>query len=409
MRPKRNLIVFSILLAGMLLYYFQQAPVVKKQFHPANTSPSQINDKTNVASTNNKIKPDPIEKLSEFTNDIENDAKSNTVIEADYITAYRDWQYFENCYTDIEDFGNDKDPLITLKERFNNNWRESQTEPTSQQNMYYQHHVDICKTLINDVGGDEDDYNQIIYNLYQRFVSITPKSVEENQLNQALKLREQLDTLKVNYSHAHYRKSNLSIEEQSSLNLLIKQLTLSLMRIYDGNNELLPEQIIAIKQYSDDIEELKNKLTRSKVVDPEKIKLAEQNINAHLNSMDIFLLSVKSPDAFLIIAGELFKPEYLQQDSDVMRHLKSQTQIFDNYYIGILNNIIHPLIACSMDYPCDAESDLILSYCLGLKDSMFNQACGQGLEDFYFNFYIGANQLDDVNKYFNYLVTRYAN
>ena len=93
----------------------------------------------------------------------------------------------------------------------------------------------------------------------------------------------------------------------------------------------------------------------------------------------------------------------------MMGHVKSQTHIYDNYYLGILNNLVHPLVACSMDYPCDAQSDLILSYCLGLKDSMFNQACGLSLEDFYFTFYIGANQLDDVNKYFNYLVNRYAN
>jgi len=68
--------------------------------------------------------------------------------ESDYISAYRDWQYFENCYTDVEDFNNKTDPLQTLADRFENNNRESQSEPTALQNSYYQYHVDVCKTLI---------------------------------------------------------------------------------------------------------------------------------------------------------------------------------------------------------------------------------------------------------------------
>ncbi len=89
--------------------------------------------------------------------------------------------------------------------------------------------------------------------------------------------------------------------------------------------------------------------------------------------------------------------------------MKAQTGITDSYYIQILNRIVLPLVACSMNYPCDPESDYMMSYCLGLRDSMFNQACGKNLTDFYFNFYIGMNQMSDVDNYFNYLVNRYAN
>ncbi len=71
--------------------------------------------------------------------------------------------------------------------------------------------------------------------------------------------------------------------------------------------------------------------------------------------------------------------------------LQKISPLFGNsYYIFILNRIVTPLVACSMDYPCDAQSDYMISYCLGLRDSMFIQACDNNLEDFYFNFYIGA-------------------
>ncbi len=405
----RFLIFFALLFA--LALYFLINTETKNNIRPSN--PATQTKNTTKPTTQNDENGTPMTTSIEPPFNIGEDQLINIdtpdIKKLDYVSAYRDWQYFKNCYTDVEDFGNNKDPLETLKERFINNWRESQSEPTHQQNIYYQHHVDICKTLINDVGGEKDNYNQILYNLHQRFDSLTPKTDEGKQLEQALKLKEKLESLKREYSYAHYPVSSLSIEEQTAINSTIQQLTLSIMKIYDGTDELSPEQVQDIKNRSDEIDVLQNKLNQRVTVDPEKIKLAEQSINAHLNSMDSYLMGVKSPDAFLIIAAELFRPEFLQQDSDIMHHIKSHTQIYDNYYLGILNNLVHPLVACSMDYPCDAQSDLILSYCLGLKDSMFNQACGLSLEDFYFNFYIGTNQLYDVNKYFNYLVSRYAN
>jgi len=406
-------IIKTVFLAAILLilffYFFQNTPVIKKD----------TNTISNQAISANLIKEDTTNKIKikKQTNDIltsnEGEPEKNEgeikETQIDYITAFRDWQYFENCYTDIEDFGNNKDPLDTLAERFENNPRESQQQPSAQQNYYYQHHVDICKTLINEVGDENDNYSQIRSKLNQRFTSIKPKTDEEKQLERALQMIKQLESYKLEYNKAHTPESNLPPLESNDIHNQIENFTIEMMSVYNGNSPLTQDQVQLIEQYSEKIESLQNIVRQSKQINAEKIEKIESVIDGYLNSMDDYLHRVQSADAFILIATELYKFEYMQNKSTVIKTMQAQTSIQDLYYLSLLNNITIPLVACSMNYPCDAESDLILSYCLGLKDSMFNQACGTSLEEFYFNFYIGANQLGDVNNYFTYLVNRYAN
>jgi hypothetical protein len=409
MKSIKKTLMLAILLLILFFYFFQHTFVNKKAIEskPNQTTPTQIitKEKTKPNKINKRTKVNIVaeEKISLDQN------KPLKVTQTDYITAYRDWQYFQNCYTDIEDFINDKDPLETLKERFTDNPRESQQQPTPQQNLYYQHHVAMCKTLISEVGDETDGYFQIHQKLNSRFQSIKTKTDEEKQLEQALQMIKQLNSYKIEFSKAHRPQSNLSTNEIDIIYIEIENLTVEMMQIYDGNNPLSTDQTQLIKDYSEKIEALQNRIYQSKQINTEMIDKIDTVIDDYLNTMDNYLQQVQSADAFIIMAKELYKFEYLQKETTVLKTLQSQTSINDLYYLSLLNNITIPLVACSMNYPCDAESDLILSYCLGLKDSMFNQACGTSLEEFYFNFYIGENQLNDVNNYFNYLVNRYAN
>jgi len=337
--------------------------------------------------------------------------ENTTKPEIDYITAYRDWQYFANCYTDIEDFQKDRDPLQTLAERFDNNPRENQTEPTVQQNMYYQQHVDICKTLIQEVGDEreEDNYYQIMSKLEKRFNKITPKTEQGKQLKHALEMVDQLENFKQGYLNSTYPVSYLSDLEKNVINQRIQELTDLVIQVYENSDELSEQQTELINQYSDEIEGLRKELTNSQTINRDEMNKRLQQVDGYLNSIDDYLHRVDSPDAFLILAKELYESDYFQRESTVLKNLKAQTGINDSYYIRILNRLVLPLVACSMNYPCDPQSDYMMSYCLGLRDSMFNQACGKNLTDFYFNFYIGMNQMSDVDNYFNYLVNRYAN
>ena len=384
-----------------------EAEVVKN--HPVNQVSLQHSETKNKVDNKQKKKAKSevvkSNSVDELNIDTGQKSKEQKEIETDYISAYRDWQYFQNCYTDVEDFLKQKDPLDTLKERFANNPRESQSEPTAQQNMYYQHHVDICKGMIDN---DEDDYYTNMERLEAEFRQIIPKTEEEKQLEKALLMQKQLRQLMLDFTYTSRKKSNLSAERLQEINTQINQVTQQLLTLYDGKDELSEQENQLLLQYSQELDELNGIIAKSQVIDNEQRDHVNVEINQQLIAMDDFLKTVISPDAFLIIASELFRSEYYQKDSPVLAQIKQETKIWDSYYIDILNKITMPLIACSMDYPCDADSDYMLSYCLGLRDSMFNQACGMNLEDFYFNFYIGANQLNDVNTYFQYMVNTYG-
>ena len=404
-------LIILILGVFVLLYFWQirSESVEKTELNSVNQV-SLVASKTKKSSqTQKNTKSDAIQQdLSEFSNlpVIKKDKEKVEEQELDYITAYRDWQYFDNCYTDVEDFHNDRDPLETLAGRFSVNLRESQTEPTPQQNQYYQHHVDICKSLIDD---EEDDFSQIKQKLLERFRSIIPKTSEEKQLQHAIEMSTYLRKIKKDFSKSHRRTSVLSQEKIDQLNAQIAELTTTMMAIYDGNDELSPEQAVLFKKYSKEIEQIRLVIERSKQFDLKAIKKIQEQIDGYVNSIDDYMHNVTSPDAFILLANIIYNFDIYQQQTSLLKAVKLGTGIQDVYYLNILKEVVIPLVACSMDYPCDAESDFMLSYCLGLKDSMFNQACGRGLEDFYFSFYIGANQLNDVNNYFNFLVNRYEN
>ena len=409
---KRSLSTILLLLLVFAIYYYfnlQDVDIEVVKNHPVNQVSLQYSETKNKVDNKQKkqaksevIKSNSVDEQNIDTVQKSNDKKTS---ETDYISAYRDWQYFQNCYTDVEDFLKQKDPLDTLKERFANNPRESQSEPTPQQNMYYQHHVDICKGMIDN---DEDDYYTNMERLEAEFRQIIPKTEEEKQLEKALLMQKQLRQLMLDFTYTSRKKSNLSSERLQEINSQINQVTQQLLTLYDGKDELSEQENQLLLQYSQELDELNGMIAKSQVVDNEQSDLINEQITQQLIAMDDFLKTVISPDAFLIIASELFRSEYYQKDSPVLAKIKQETKIWDSYYIDILNKITMPLIACSMDYPCDADSDYMLSYCLGLRDSMFNQACGMNLEDFYFNFYIGANQLNDVNTYFQYMVNTYG-
>jgi hypothetical protein len=411
-----KLIKYTVIVALVVLitlYFFNPNSVAEvNKLKPIN----QVSFQTSSSDENpiKKTLSKPIDKPDiVFEEIIEDDIlpKTNKEVDPllDYVTAYRDWQYFANCYTDIEDFQNDREPLDTLAARFENNPREAQNEPTPQQNNLYQQHADICQTMIDDVGDGKDDYYQILSKLENRFNKIEPKTEKAKQLQHALEMVKQLRQFKNQYQNSTYPVTNLSDEQTNSINQRIENLSAQVIEIYEAAEELSEEQTLAINELSNEIEILRKDLLGNRSINKESMAQKQQQLEGYLNSIDDYLHKIQSPDAFLILTNELYNPEYFQKESTVLETMKAQTGIRDSYYIRILNRLVMPLVACSMNYPCGPEADYIMSYCLGLRDSMFNEACGKNLTDFYFNFYIGMNQMNDVDNYFNYLVNRYAN
>ena len=239
----------------------------------------------------------------------------------DYISAYRDWQYFDNCYTDVEDFHNEKDPLQTLVERFTNNPREYQTEPTPQQNTYYLHHVEICKGLIDDKSNS---FSVLKGKLEKKFRHIIPKTDKEKQLQHALQMRNQLRDYQLEFNRAHRARTSLPPEQLNFINDQIQQLTVDMLQVYNANHVLTPQQAELVKQYGEKIEALRLQIVNSNQIDTELISAIEDRVDGFLNSIDDYLHRVHSPDAFLVLVSVLYDVGFYQNDSTVLNRINSK-------------------------------------------------------------------------------------
>lgn len=408
-----NKIIFLLLL-GIVLWLIINANSTTEdsdinKINSANQSDLQVTETSPKQSVDSKdtlihkSQTDITEEIQDNSDTVSADKPHEP--ELDYISAYREWQYFKNCYTDVEDFKNKKDPLQTLEERFRINNRESQTEPTLQQRSYYQRHVEICKSLIDD---ESDDYYQIMIKLKQRFEEIQPKTEQEKQLQSAIQMIREYEKYLALYNDSFRPVSSLPDSENNRIQSQISMLNQQLYEVYENSDPISENEIMQIRDLQIQIDDLEDMLEASEFIDNKKVEEAQGNLFQYVNAIDEYLKHVSSPDAFLLLADKIYQIEFVQQQPDVVKELKNVTRIRDSQYINTLNSIVLPLVSCSLNYPCDAESDLMMSYCLGLKDSMFNQACGKSLEDFYFSYYIGSAQLSDVNDYFNFLIRRYA-
>ena len=197
-------ILAAVLLMAFIYFSNQNSSQVKpvKSIQSTPVSISNVSTQTQIEPEEKAKKPLPKKELysSVFVNFKNSKNSSNTdESELDYVTAYREWRYFANCYTDVEDFHNEKDPLLTLSGRFDTNVRESQEEPAQVQNTYYALHVQECKRLIED---ESDDYYTIISKLRNRFESIKADTDEEKDLQHALEMLEQLEKFKFEYSRS---------------------------------------------------------------------------------------------------------------------------------------------------------------------------------------------------------------
>lgn len=246
--------------------------------------------------------------------------------------AYRDWQYFKNCYTDVEDFHNNKDPLQTLAERFQYNPRESQNEPTPQQNIYYQYHVDVCKSLIDD---ENDDYYQIMSKLEQRFQRIQPNTPEAKQLEHAIKLVEQHHQSVTQYNNSFSTEFNIPATEVNMINTQIEQLNQQLYEVYESSGYLDHDDMMQLREDEkqqiqnllNQISELKQALDESKYINFTQADVARKTMYGHRNSMEDYLHSVTSPDAFLVLAAEVYKIDLLYEEPQVIQLLKQKQEL----------------------------------------------------------------------------------
>ncbi len=334
-------------------------------------------------------------------------------IHLSYLQAYRNIDYFQKCNSIITDINNNISPLIKFKKDSSLDYfdfsNESEKQATTLQLQYFSDFTERCRSFIKD---DNETYFETIRRLKTILNEIEPNTDEEKDLVSGIELLKQLFALQKLMRSTQTSHSKLDDETLNNIKQEIKN-TLKIISEYKANPDWQTNHQIqnAIQDLTNKIYQLNDKINQNRVsnTDTEEKQNIENQLVEHKTKMVDFLKKNKSPDVLLLYARYIFKPDY-QNNNPIISDMKRELNTYDRSLMLNLYNVGIKLAACALNYPCDDQSHFILDYCIRGFHNMSNypDACGMTLEDFYFNHYLGPNQLEDVSKYLNYILEHYA-
>jgi hypothetical protein len=392
--------IMVIALIILIIYYFLQKPKDKDNL---------INEVSFIEETDSEIdtksaKSKPLLKKQETPpsaiprKESLKKADEHTV---SYLTAYRELKFFKDCAMILFQKEEGKDPMKSYIER--TSFSDSIYVKTQQiQIEYYQVYVDKCLSLL--VNKNEST-REAFKRIEKRFNNTTPVTGDEISLKSALEIESRIMEITGKISQeksgeSHFTEEEQRIKIQRTL-ALSKEMTNIINRMsspdFSETDELLLNNIM------NEFRELNN--TNTHLSNSEEIKFLQDELALVTPELIDFFRNNQTPDVFLIFADHLLndsRGQFFFTDD-----VNNKLGIYDTEYIGSLNKIIVPFIACSLDYPCGPESDFAIKHCtypLGNKPL----ACGKSIEDYYLEDLISSNQMIDFNNYFNYIMDNYA-
>jgi hypothetical protein len=390
-----------IVLLIILIYYFLQYYQTKKQLnnevsiaeHISKTPEVTIKEKTNQTPKKSAIDSDSTITIKEPKIDASDKKVS-------YLTAYRELKLHNKCFNIFYDRKKGKDLISAYISEYTS-YSFNSMKPSEVQIQYYQIHIDACYSLLLN---DKEDLRKSSDRIYKRFDDTTPETPEEIALSQALEIEARLAKIISEIRDEKSGDNQLSGAQKKANFKRGMALNKEIMAIYDRSPDgVSDEDLILMKKLSEENKKLR--VLKNHVADSEKIEYLEEEVASITFELEKIFRDNKTPDIFLIysdyLLNELMGRFYFTDD------LNNKLGIYDTSYITLLNKVIVPFIACSMDYPCGPESYLSIEHCtdpLGFGSI----ACGKNIEDFYLEDLISPNQIIDFNNYLNYILDNHA-
>lgn len=407
MNKNRTVPIFVITFMLALLFFLNKTDKPKQDISFGSEPASATGTANKTASIENKGVsefPDPSLEIS-FLN-------SNSEIDPNltYLQAYRNSVFFKKCYRVINDINKNVSPLIAFEKKASTDFyavfNKSEKQVTELQLQYFSEFADRCQIFLD---SDDETFQSASNRLNKTFSEIQPKTEEEKNLLSGLDLfNKKTDLEKKLYN----TKSGTSLLEEVQIKTIYTKIRIHNTQIkeYKANPDWKSNQQIqnAINDLNQKVNDLRLVLSNNKEKHPEKEVIIEAQLIKHKTIMVDFLKQNNSSDILLLYAQYLFNP-YGENNSQINQELRKELNIYDNILMKNIYEVGIKLAACAMNYPCDDRSEFIYDYCIGLSITLtYPSSCGKGLEAFYFNSYLGPNQLEDVSKYLNYILENYA-
>jgi hypothetical protein len=379
--------------------------------------PFDIQHTENSVVQTSSLKDKPKKKIKkEITKEIETaknitsdtiDRLSQTDPDLTYLQAYRDYVYFSKCQIIFNQIEKKQDPVANFIERIEKftpyNWAipvETQLEVFPEQLNVFEVYLVKCQSLLLTENESFKDAKNRLGITYQ---SITPETQEEIDLSDGLNLFNQYKKLGIDLTSAYTGKTVLDDMTANNIKQKIRYLSSESKRLYESGNintdDDLKQRLDVLKK---EINTLYFQLDKDRITDQDNIIFLQNKLAQSKTNLYGFLKQNTSPDLFLAYSRELFYPGF-GISSEVFNAINVHDYAFQLqiYTIGI------NLIACAMNYPCNEDSLLVQEICLDYANPE-KFACGKNLEDYYFNYLLGPNQIQDIENYLNYMLKHYA-
>lgn len=396
-KPLKYIVAIALIL--FLIYYFLQKP---KTNHAIN----KVTFVEQTQSNAEKVKPKIPKKIIKEEDQLDLNSKKHSENKIDdrnvsYLTAYRELKSFFKCAVVIQNNEKGIDLMKSYMEK-TSYFSSNDGAPKEVQTEYYQVYIDKCQSLfLTENESVKEAYKRI----EKRFNNSTPVSDDEVSLANALEIENRIKNLTRKISQEKSGKTLLTEAEQR--NNIKRLLAISEEMTPLINRSMTPEftetDEILLNNLLNEIRELNN--TNTHLSNPEEVKLLQEELALVTPELVEFFKNNQTPDVFLIFAEHLLNERrgqfFFTED------VNNKLGIYDTDYINALNKIIVPFIACSLGYPCGAESFLVIEHCI-YPFGGEPLACGRNIEDYYLEDLISPNQMIDFNNYFNYLLDNYA-
>lgn len=400
---------------GLIFAFIILAFVIFK--NNIDTSRQSINT---VTLTNNKSKSNQVKKttktkpqpLSSIDQNKENYDQENIYIDPklNYLTAFRNYQYLLECdriyYKSEREKPQDKffNRQIRKYNKYGNTGGEEHL-------LHFNKFSDICMDLLDT---DSETFDQAKSRLAKTYQSIEPKSKEEIELSLFISFIDELTHYSSQLHTLRKGISNLSKKDRVIIDqeLLIQRKLLYTYTSIPIKNRT-QNQIKKILAIYRAIDQLNIQISNSYIKDKTQINALEvkqDNIIEEINkllistsSSDIFMLLHYARDDFTNIDGYFIVKKIILQK--IQKIIELIDDDFIDNYITILSDYSLPLFACSLNYPCDKNSQLIFYHCV---EKANKNACGRTVDGFYLDQLISPNILEDVNIILANLYGSYA-
>ena len=333
-----------------------------------------------------------------------------------YFQAWRQAKYKKVVFDYPEQFWQkDKERMLKF------GYAESEiTQEVSQEATAYANQCESLLVKWNATVEGGVNINDPETSLLHHLLEKKTKDKKEALLQELLKIQKQIPDLSQKVADSIQGKDSWTEEQIDEAKLNIKQLLASLASTGGlddaavmAHNKPIYAQIAEINQQLSEQKYRDMAVTQSAI---NELEAQLMSVTKHLHSQDaeVYLLalfitelnprfsvmtglSVNSLKEYFFFdeTGDAYQFEYQTPNAGFMQVTNLAVGIKYDYFITM--GAVNELYYCSLGADCGPEGPVMLTRCLGLDGAPKNDACGQSVEDYYFNGGLTAGQLYDVD------------